>query len=540
MLRLEGKGASPGLAIGRIKFISHTMELLEKRLIDDPINEIGRFESARALAAVELGELAVSTATKLGKESSLLFEIHAMMLDDLDYREAVITRIKGGKFSAEYAVSETAKEFAQDFSEMDDKYMQARAADVLDVSRRVIDILTGKKRESEIQRDPVILASQDFAPSETAQFERDRTLALITVGGSTNSHTAIFARTMGIPAVIGLGASLDDKCDGQMCVVDGSTGLVIFNPDEETLNQTQELLRKQKEVTEELEKLRGLPATTKSGKTIKVFANIGNVKDAHLAVNNDAEGIGLFRSEFLYLEKTDYPDEETQLAAYRSAAEILGGRQVIIRTLDIGADKQAAYFKLPTEENPALGLRALRICLKNPEVFKTQLRAIYRASAYGQVAIMLPMVTSPWEVVKAKEIAKEVQKDLDERHIPFDPKVPIGIMVETPAAAIISDLLAKEVDFFSIGTNDLTQYTLAIDRQNSSLDDFCDTHHEAILRLIRKTVNNAHAAGIWCGICGELGADPKLTETFIEMGVDELSVTPPAILPLKKRIRDLS
>ncbi|MDR2443427.1 MAG: phosphoenolpyruvate--protein phosphotransferase [Deltaproteobacteria bacterium] len=540
MLRLNGKGASPGVAVGRIKFISHTMEFLEKRLIDDPQSEIGRFEAARALAAVELGELAVSTAAKLGKESSLLFEIHAMMLDDLDYREAVITRIKGSKFSAEYAVSETAIEFAKDFSDMDVKYMQTRAADVLDVSRRVIDILIGKKRESEVQSEPVILASQDFAPSETAQFERDRTLALITIGGSTNSHTAIFARTMAIPAVIGLGESLDEKCDGQMCVVDGSSGLVILDPDEQTLNETQERLRKQKELIEELEKFRGLPATTKSGKTIKIFANIGNVKDAHLAVKNDAEGIGLFRSEFLYLEKTDYPDEETQLAAYKSVAEILGGRQVIIRTLDIGADKQAAYFKLPSEENPALGLRALRICLKNPEVFKTQLRAIYRASAFGQVAIMLPMVASPWEVIRAKEIASEVKKDLDQSQIAYDPKVPIGIMVETPAAAIISDLLAKEVDFFSIGTNDLTQYTLAVDRQNSSLDDFCDTHHEAILRLIGQTVNNAHANGIWCGICGELGADPRLAETFIEMGVDELSVTPPAILPLKKRVRELS
>ncbi|MDR2301146.1 MAG: phosphoenolpyruvate--protein phosphotransferase [Deltaproteobacteria bacterium] len=539
MLSLKGKGASPGVAVGRIKFISHTMEFLEKRLIDDPQTEISRFEAARALAAVELGELAVKTAAKLGKESSLLFEIHVMMLDDLDYRDAVIARIKGAKFCAEYAVSETAIEFAKDFSDMDDKYMQARAADVLDVSRRVIDILTGKKRESEIQSEPVILASQDFAPSETAQFERDRTLALITIGGSTNSHTAIFARTMAIPAVIGLGESLDDQCDGQMCVVDGSSGLVILDPDEKTLNETQGRLKKQKELAQELEKYRGLPATTKSGKTIKVFANIGNVKDAHLAVKNDAEGIGLFRSEFLYLEKTDYPDEETQLAAYRSVAEILGGRQVIIRTLDIGADKQAAYFKLPSEENPALGLRALRICLKNPQVFKTQLRAIYRASAYGQVAIMLPMVASLWEVVRAKEIAREVQKDLNESHIPFDPNVPIGIMVETPAAAIISDLLAMEVDFFSIGTNDLTQYTLAVDRQNSSLEDFCDIHHEAILRLIRKTVENAHAAGIWCGICGELGADTTLTETFIEMGVDELSVTPPAVLPLKKRVREL-
>jgi phosphotransferase system enzyme I (PtsI) len=536
---MEGKGASKGVVIGQVRFISHTMEFLEKRQVDDIQSELARFESARALAAVQLGELAVSSSAKLGKESSLLFEIHAMMLEDLDYREAVITRIKGAKVCAEFAVSETAKEFAKDFSDMDDKYMQARAADVLDVSRRVIDILIGKETGQTVAGAPAILASQDFAPSETAQLERETTLALITVGGSVNSHTAIFARTMGIPAVIGLGDSLNESCDGKLCVVDGSSGLVILDPDEELVAKTKFELEEARKKALELELFRSQPTRTKSGQSIQLFANIGNIKDAKLARENDAEGVGLLRSEFLYLESSDYPNEETQFQAYKAVAEIFAGRLVIIRTLDIGADKQASYFKLPHEENPALGLRALRICLKRPEVFRVQLKALYRASSFGKIAIMLPMVTSVWEVLKAKEIAASVRDELSSENKAFDEKVPIGIMVETPAAAIISDLLAKEVDFFSIGTNDLTQYTLAIDRQNQALDQFCNTHHEAILRLIKKTVEAAHAAGIWCGICGELGADQELTGRFLEMGVDELSVNPPAILALRKLISEL-
>jgi phosphotransferase system enzyme I (PtsI) len=536
-MNLQGKGVSKGVVVGRVHFKSHTMYSVDKRSVDDTQAELSRFESARAMAAIQLGELAVSTESKLGKENSLLFEIHQMMLDDLDYKEAVAVRIKGERVCAEYAVSETAKELSGEFAEMEDKYMQARAADVLDVSRRVIDILMNKQPDSDVIGEPVIRASQDFAPSETARMERDATLALITVGGSANSHTAIFARTMGVPAVIGLGEALNDSCDGKLCIVDGETGIVIIDPEEAQIAQMNKKLDEQRQYAESLNRYRDRPTVSaKSGKTVKLYANIGSVKDAKLAIENDAEGIGLFRSEFLYLESSDYPSEEVQFAAYKDVAEIMGGRQVIIRTLDIGADKQAAYFKLPAEENPAMGLRALRICLRRPEVFKTQLRAIYRASAYGNLAIMLPMVASVWELKKAKEIAGDVRKELEARYIPYAADLPIGIMIETPAAALISDMLAKEADFFSIGTNDLTQYTLAVDRQNQGLDEFCDTRHEAVMRLIKTTADNAHAEGIWCGICGELGADPELTERFIEMGIDELSVTPPLVLPLRKSV----
>ncbi|MDR2136689.1 MAG: phosphoenolpyruvate--protein phosphotransferase [Synergistaceae bacterium] len=538
-MEFQGKGVSKGVAVGKIRYIGQVLDEVTARPIEDVQEELARFESARALAAARLGELAVAAAAKLGKENSLLFEVYQMMLEDLDYREAVELKIRGGKVCVEYAVSETAKEFARTFAEMDNEYMQARAADVLDVSRRVIEILLGKDPQKTVFDEPAILAAQDFVPSETAQMERSTTLALVTAGGSANSHTAIFARTMGIPAVIGLESALDESWEGKQCIVDGETGRVVLEPAQAQLDEVLEKRREQMEYARMLNTYRGRETATRSGKKIKLYANIGNLKDAELAVENDAEGVGLFRSEFLYLESKDYPSEETQFETYRAVAEKLGGRRVVMRTLDIGADKQAAYFKLPAEENPALGLRALRICLKRPEVFKTQIRAIYRASAYGKISIMLPMVTSLWEIRAAKKLAEEVCADLQKEGIAFDDSVPVGIMIETPAAAVISDILAKEADFFSLGTNDLTQYTLAVDRQNQSLDDFCDPHHEAVLRLIERTVDSAHAAGIWAGICGELGADESMTERLVEMGIDELSVTPPAILPLRKRICEL-
>lgn len=535
----NGTAASNGIAIATILYMHPTIETVERKLVDDTQKQTERFESARALAAVQLGRLAVSTAEKLGKENSLLFEIHQMMLEDLDYRESVEEKIQQQKFSAEYAVSETAKEFSEGFAQMDDEYMQARSADVLDVSRRVIEILLGIQSGPSSDDGPHILAAKDFAPSETAQMERQNTLALITIEGSSNSHTAIFARTMGIPAVISIGNALNDSWDGKLCIVDGGTGIVILDPDEGQLKEYKERQNKQLQQKQLLEEYRGKISRTKGGRQVKLYANIGNVQDARLAMENDAEGIGLFRSEFLYLESKNFPSEELQFEAYKSVAETMEGRSVIIRTLDIGADKQANYFELPKEENPALGLRALRLCLKRPDVFKTQLKAIYRASVFGKLAIMLPMVSSVWEVKQSKELIAQVKSELQSKGIDFDDSLPVGIMIETPAAAITSDLLAKEVDFFSIGTNDLTQYTLAVDRQNADLTQYADSHHPAILRLISQTVENAHNAGIWCGICGELGSDHSLTERFLEMGVDELSVTPPAVLPLRKHICEM-
>jgi len=535
-MEYQGKGVSKGAVLGRIHYVSHAIDQVEARAIESPEAELARFEKARVQAAFQLGELAVSTAAKLGKENSLLFQIHQMMLEDLDYRESVEKKIRGGRICAEFAVSETAKEFSREFAELGDEYMRARAVDVLDVSRRVVEILTGKRQSQRELDDPVILASQDFAPSETAQLEKAKTLAILTAGGASNSHTAIFARTMGIPAVIGLGNALDESWDGRECIVDGEIGMVIVDPSPAQRNETRTKIQRQQQCAEELQSYIGRETKTAGGQRVKLYANIGSEKDAQLARQNDAEGIGLFRSEFLYLESSDYPDEETQFKAYREVAEQMDGRPVIIRTLDIGADKKADYFHLPAEENPALGLRALRICLTRPEIFETQLRAIYRASIYGNLSIMLPMVTSVWEVRRAKEIAAKVRNELMKDQIPFHPAVPIGIMIETPAAALLSDEFAKEAAFFCIGTNDLTQYTLAVDRQNNSLGDFCDPHHEAVLRLIEMTVRNAHAQGIEVGICGELGADQQLTRTFLAMGVDELSVTPFAVLPLRRHI----
>lgn len=536
---MNGKGVSPGIAIGRISFIERGGETVQKRAVTDTSAEITRFEEAKGLASSQLGELAVTTAEKLGAENALLFEIHQMMLEDLDFLESITGIVEAEKVCAEYAVERASEQFSAMLADTGDDYMKERAADVIDISRRLIGILTGRAEKLELGDEPSILAADDFTPSETAQLDCEKVLALATVGGAANSHTAIFARTMGIPAVIGLGDVLNASVSGKRAVLDGETGELIIDPDEEVLL---EFRKKQSRLHSEaalLEKYRGKPARTKSGRDIKIFANIGSAADADAAVAGDAEGIGLFRSEFLFLESSDYPSEQVQYEAYKSVAEKMAGKPVIIRTLDIGADKQADYFGLPREENPALGMRAIRICLTRPEVFKTQLRALYRASAHGNIKIMLPMITSLSEIRKAKEYAGEARDSLRAEGIEFNESVPIGIMIETPASAVISDLLAKETDFFSIGTNDLTQYTLAIDRQNDSVSDFCDTRHEAILRLMRTAARNAHENGIEVGICGELASDTTLTETFIDMGIDELSVPPSSILRLRGIIAGL-
>ncbi len=538
-MKIQGKSASGGIAVARVRYVAKR-EPIKKLIVSDPDKEIQRFDIARNQAADQLAQLVISTRATLGEENSKLFEIHQMMLEDLDYLDAITSKLQEEKVCAEYAVQETAEEFVSMFAQLNDDYMKARAADIRDISERLLDILTDRISHVFDTNEPVIMAAEDFVPSQTARFDRSKVLGLITKGGSENSHTAIFARTMGIPAVIGLKESLTEVWDGQLAAVDGSTGEVILNPDEQETAEFQK--RKQKELFQknELETLRGKPTITKNGKTIKLYANIGCVADAAVAMENDAEGIGLFRSEFLYLESQDYPTEEVQFKAYKAVAETLAGRPVIIRTLDIGADKQAAYFDLEEEENPAMGMRAIRICLTRPEVFKTQLRAIYRASAYGRLMIMFPMITSLWELRKGKSIASQVREELRQEGIAYDSDLPIGIMIETPAAAVISDLLAQEADFFSLGTNDLTQYTLAVDRQNHSLEQFCDTHHDAVLRLIRITVENAHKNGIWAGICGELAADSELLKFFLEIGVDELSVAPSQVLGLRKKIVELN
>lgn len=535
MITLQGKGVSAGIARGRLLFIKRKSLAVEKRPVDDAAKEIERFNAARQEAAVQLDALSETMVDKIGEENALLFEIHRMMLEDADYTDPIVEIIKTEKVCAEYAVNTAGSRLAQDFADMDDEYMKARSIDVYDVTKRVIDILTGEGQTIGRDSEPVILAADDFTPSETAQLDRSRVLALVSRQGAANSHTAIFARTMGIPAIIGFGAFLTGDLSGKDAILDGETGLLYVKAEPEIIRELEAKQKRQREEKEALEKLRGKPTHTKNGKPVKLYANIGSVNDADAALAGDAEGVGLFRSEFLYLGRDDYPDEETQYESYRKALEKMGGRQVIIRTLDIGADKQADYFNLPQEENPALGMRAIRICLTRPDLFRTQLRAIYRASAHGNAAIMFPMINSVDELRQAKAAAAAAREELAAKGIPFK-EIPIGIMVETPASAVISDLLAREADFFSIGTNDLTQYTLAVDRQNDSIAAFCDVHHEAVLRLIRQTCDNAHKAGIWCGICGSLGADLLLTKAFVEMGIDELSVEPSRILKLRSVI----
>lgn len=534
---LHGEGVCAGVAGGKL-YVLHRQTETPKRQISDPEGEIARFDAARERAIAQLAALEEETQERLGQEQALLFQIHQMMLEDLDYRESVTGIISGQLMNAEYAVDQTAAQFSQIFAQMDDAYMQQRASDVLDVSRRLISVLMGREEAGWAGDEPVILAADDLVPSETARLDRQRVLAFVTAQGTGSSHTAIFARTMGIPAVVGLGDALLPDYDGREVYVDGAAGEVYIDPDPETkaqlISRREALLR----LRQHAEQYRGVPATTPEGKRIQLCANIGSPKDLEAVEQGDGDGIGLFRSEFLYLGRDDYPSEEDQYRAYRQVAQAMAGRMVVVRTLDIGADKQASYFALPQEENPAMGMRAIRICLTRPQIFRTQLRALYRASVHGNLAIMFPMITSLEEVRQVKEICRQVRQELQEAGVPFRAETPLGIMIETPAAALISDRLAPEMDFFSIGTNDLTQYTLAVDRQNGSIGAFCNPHHEAVLRLIRYTVEQAHQAGIWVGICGELAADPSLTQTFVEMGIDELSMSPGKILETKARILD--
>jgi phosphotransferase system enzyme I (PtsI) len=536
MIILQGTGVVGGVVFGKLRFLGNGAQEVTRQHIDDPGAEITRYESANVAATAQLGELRKKALDNVGEQGAALFEIHQMMLEDADYCDSIRNIILRQEVNAEYAVAITGDNFSQMFSQMDDAYMQARAADVNDISERLIKVLSGRESDDINFSEPVILAADDLAPSETVKLDKDKILAFITAKGSANSHTAILARTMGIPAIIQVEGLLDCRSSTDFTIVDGGTGMVYIDPDAETLALMREKQEKEMSKLALLERLKGKPNITKDGKAIMVYANIGSLSDLGAVLKNDAGGIGLFRTEFLYLESKDYPTEEEQFRAYKTVVETMSGKRVIFRTLDIGADKQVEYFALPKEENPALGMRAIRICLTRPELFKTQLRALYRASAFGNAAIMFPMIASVWEIRQAKQIADEVCRELADSGVPFAEDVELGIMIETPAAAVISDLLAEEVNFFSIGTNDLIQYTLAADRQNQSIGEFRDTHHEAVLRLIRRTVENAHAANIWAGICGELGADLSLTEYFIGMGIDELSVSPAAVLPLRDKI----
>ena len=526
------------MAIGKLAFYKREDKQIKRHHVDDVDAEIARFEAAQNTAMEELGALYDKAMKDVGEANAMIFEVHQMMLMDLDYVESIRNIITTQEVNAEYAVGTTGDNFSEMFASMDDAYMQGRAADVKDVSDRLIKILSGGG-ESGVQTDePVIVAADDLVPSETVQLDKEKVLGFATMYGSANSHTAILARTMNIPAVIGLGEELKTVYDGKDAIIDGFTGTIYIDPDEETLRVMTEKREEDRKKKALLEELKGKENVTLSGQKINVYANIGNLSDVGAVLQNDAGGIGLFRSEFLYLESEDFPTEEQQFQVYKQVAENMAGKKVIIRTLDIGADKQVDYFNLDKEENPALGYRAIRICLTRPEIFKTQLRALYRASAFGQIAIMFPMIISVSEVKRIKEIIEEVKAELRETGIPFREDVEIGIMIETPASVMVSRELAKEVDFFSVGTNDLTQYTLAIDRQNQKLDNFYDPHHPAVLRMIQMAADNAHAEGKWIGICGELGADLELTETFLKMGLDELSVSPSMVLPLRKKIRE--
>ena len=532
----SGKSVFGGIAIGKISVYRKNEQQVKRVRTEDTKGELARYEAAKAAAIEQLQELYQKALKEVGEANAAIFEIHQMMLDDGDYNESVENIIETQKVNAEYAVAVTGDNFAQMFRAMDDDYMRERAADVKDISERVLSILNGGQKGKVVTDEPVIIVADDLAPSETVQLEKDMVLSFVTVHGSVNSHTAILARTMAIPALIGTEElPLDDTVDGKLAVVDGLNGKIYVEPDAQTLEEMKKRRQAELEKKELLQLLKGKDNVTLDGKKIMLYANIGNIKDLATVIQNDAGGIGLFRSEFIYLKKDRYPTEEEQFSIYKTAVETMAGKRVIIRTLDIGADKQCEYFKMDKEENPALGYRAIRICLTRPEIFKTQLRALFRASAYGNLAIMYPMITSLWEVKRIKEIVEEVKAELTEKQLEFgNPQQ--GIMIETPAAVMMSGELAKEVDFFSIGTNDLTQYTLAIDRQNPKLDKFYDAHHPAVLSMIRMTVENAHKAGIWAGICGELGADTSLTKEFLAMGVDELSVSPGSILPIRKII----
>ena len=532
---LEGKSVFGGIAIGRLSIYNKKENQVKREKITDVEAEITRFTDAKETAKEQLKGFYEKAVKEVGEVNAAIFEVHQMMLDDLDYVESITNMIRTQEVNAEFAVASTGDNFSKMFAAMDDDYMKERAADVKDISNRVISILQNAENGSVTGEKPVILLADDLAPSETVQLDKSKVLSFVTRHGSTNSHTAILARTMNIPALIGIDFSED--VNGKMGIVDGYTGKLYIEPDEETMKKYEAKKAEDENKKRLLLELKGKENVTLDGKKINLYANIGGVADVANALSNDAGGIGLLRSEFLYLESEDYPTEEAQFAAYKTVAENMAGKKVIIRTLDIGADKQVDYFHMEKEENPAMGYRAIRICLDRPEIFKTQLRAIYRASYYGTISIMFPMIISVKEVKRIKEIVAEVKAELTAEGIPFK-DCELGIMIETPAAVMISDLLAEEVDFFSIGTNDLTQYTLAIDRQNPKLDSFYDSHHEAILRMLQMVVDNGHKHGCWVGICGELGADTTLTSTFLKMGFDELSVSPAMILRVREEIRN--
>lgn len=534
---IKGKSVFGGVALGKISVYKKNEEQIERRHVEDSDAEIKRFEEAKQTAISQLKELYDKALREVGEANAMIFEVHQMMIDDGDYNDSIINMIKTQKINSEYAVGVTADNFAQMFSSMDDDYMRERAADVKDISERIVRVLSGHGNGQGGYDEPVIILADDLAPSETVQLDKDKVLAFVTRQGSSNSHTAILARTMNIPALIGVDIEIDSKYDGVEAAVNGFTGEFFVEPDSETRTEIEKIRDEELKKRELLQQMKGQSNETLDGQSINVYANIGNLEDVASVLQNDAHGIGLFRSEFLYLESKDYPTEEEQFQVYRKVVENMAGKKVIIRTLDIGADKQVDYFNMDKEENPALGYRAIRICLDRKEIFRTQLRALFRASAFGKLSIMFPMIISVNEIREIKEIVEEVKKELSEQGIAYSDDVEIGIMIETPASVIISDVLAKEVDFFSIGTNDLTQYTLAIDRQNPKLDNIYDPHHLAVLRMIKMVVDNAHANGIWAGICGELGADLALTEMFLAMGLDELSVSPSLVLGLRKKIR---
>lgn len=538
MIRVSGKAVYRGIAVGSVLVLKYEDCQVLRTKIEDSEVEIKRVDVAVKHAQEQLAALYEKAVKEVGENSAAIFEVHQMMLEDEDYLDAIYNTIRTEMVNAEYAVAVTGDNFSEIFAGMDDDYMKARAADIKDISTRLVKCLAGKDHGKLDSAEPVIIVADDLSPSETVQMEKEKILAFVTVHGSANSHTAILARTMNIPALIGVPLDLEKIHTGMQAVVDGFSGEVIFEPQEEIRNQARMKMCEEQEKQQLLQTLKGKENVTLDGKKVNVFANIGSVGDVGYVLENDAGGIGLFRSEFLYLGKSDFPTEEEQFQAYKQVAQMMAGKKVIIRTLDIGADKKADYFDLGQEDNPAMGYRAIRICLKQPEIFKTQLRALFRAALFGNISIMYPMITSTEEVNRIFEIVKEVQNELEHAGVPY--KLPEqGIMIETPAAVMISDELAELVDFFSIGTNDLTQYTLAIDRQNEKLDDFYNPHHKAILKMIRMVVDHAHKCGKWVGICGELGADLELTKEFVRMGVDELSVAPSMVLKVRKVIREM-
>ncbi len=538
MVTLKGQSVCGGIAIGRLQFYQRSAKAVTRHHVKNVDEELCRLKQAKEQAIAELSLLYEENLHKVGEANAMIFQIHQMMLEDLDYSEAITNIITTQKVNAEYAVAATSDNFAQMFAQMEDEYMKERAADVKDVSDRLIKVLSGGDEDKNILTEPVIIAADDLAPSETVQLNKELVLGFVTAKGSANSHTAILARTMDLPAAIDVGGELQETLDGKIAILDGKNGQLLIEPDETLIAEYTRIQQEDMQKKELLQALKGKANVTLDGKRIDIYANIGNNSDVESVLQNDAGGIGLFRSEFLYLQADHYPTEDEQFNAYRDVAEKMGGKKVVVRTLDIGADKQIGYFDLPEEENPAMGYRAIRICLDRQDVFRTQLRALYRASAYGKISIMFPMIISVDEVREIKKIIASVLAELDAEGVPYDKTVELGIMIETPAAAMISDVLAKEVDFFSVGTNDLTQYTLAMDRQNSKLDGSYNLHHPALMRLIALAAKNAHKNGIWIGICGELAADLSMTETFLAMGIDELSVSPPFVLSLRQKVRE--